>query len=76
MEKRVCQDITHRRRVTIYKGNYSAFNGYRFTPSDYSECICIDCRLRWRTKAKYVKHLSAPTQEELAEYDRGIGVHT
>jgi len=40
--------------VLVRKGNYSAFNGYRFTPSDYSEVYCKSCHAIGRTKAKYV----------------------
>lgn len=36
--------------------NYSAFSGYRKTPSDYSLVRCTECRTTWRTKAAYVKH--------------------
>lgn len=47
--------------VTVYRGNYSAFNGYRFTRSDYSEIVCQSaaggCGARWRTQAKYVEKL-------------------
>lgn len=47
--------------VVTYRGNFSAFNGYRFTPSDYSEVTCRvvqgGCGARWRTKAKYVDSL-------------------
>ena len=36
--------------------NYSAFNGYRYTPSDYSAVACRapGCGRVWRTKAAYV----------------------
>jgi len=34
--------------------NYSAFNGYRYTPSDYSLVRCVHCGCIWRTKAAYV----------------------
>lgn len=48
-------------RVTVYRANYSAFNGYRRTPSDYSEVRCDrdlgGCGARWRTNAKYVETL-------------------
>jgi hypothetical protein len=48
-------------RVVTYRGNYSAFSGYRFTPSDYSEVKCDErlggCGARWRTKAKYVDEI-------------------
>lgn len=48
-------------RVAMYRCNYSAFNGYHYTPSDYSEIICEraegGCGARWRTKAKYVETL-------------------
>lgn len=43
--------------VRDLKCNYSAFNGYRRTPSDYSSCICTACRASWRTKADYVYQL-------------------
>lgn len=43
--------------VRVLRGNYSAFNGYRFTPSDYSEVSCTVCERRWRTSAKYVDEL-------------------
>lgn len=39
--------------------NQSAFNGYRRTPSDYSEIQCRACRAIWRTKAKYVEYLTS-----------------
>lgn len=35
-------------------GNYSAFNGYRWTPSAYSCLRCRKCGRVWRTKAAYV----------------------
>lgn len=48
-------------RVTAYRCNYSAFNGYHYTPSDYSEVTCSEdaggCGRRWRTKARYVEEL-------------------
>ena len=43
--------------VTALRGNSSAFNGYRFTPSAYSEIWCRKCRSRWRTRAAYVDEL-------------------
>ena len=47
--------------VIDYKCNYSAFNGYHYTPSDYSAVVCTndDCRGSWRTKADYVDDLPA-----------------
>jgi hypothetical protein len=48
-------------RVTVRCGNRSAFNGYRWTDSDYSEVICDvavgGCGARWRTRAWYVDGL-------------------
>lgn len=46
-------------KVTTREGNYSAFNGYRFTPSDYSavRCFVAGCGHVWRTKADYVDSL-------------------
>lgn len=43
--------------VTAHRCNYSAFNGYRRTPSDYSEVHCPKCLGVWRTKAAYVEEL-------------------
>lgn len=37
--------------------NYSAFNGYHRTPSDYSTVKCTACNFSWRTKASYVESL-------------------
>lgn len=50
-----CSDLV----CTMYKRNYSAFNGYHFTLSDYSEVRCTrhGCHGRWRTKAAYVDKL-------------------
>lgn len=44
-------------RVVTRKANYSAFNGYRYTPSDYSSVRCLECPKRWRTRAAYVDQL-------------------
>jgi len=33
--------------------NHSAFNGYRWTPSDYSDVVCLVCGGHGRTKADY-----------------------
>lgn len=56
-----CPDRTHREhwRVTARRCNYSAFNGYRRTPSDYSHVVCTvaGCMGSWRTKAAYVDDL-------------------
>lgn len=40
--------------VLTYRANYSAFSGYRWTASDYSEVHCRKCGKIWRTKAEYV----------------------
>jgi hypothetical protein len=37
--------------------NHSAFNGYHYTPSDWSGIKCLDCGRYWRTKAEYVTAL-------------------
>ncbi len=37
--------------------NHSAFNGYRWTPSDYSAIAYPECLGVWRTKAAYVDYL-------------------
>jgi uncharacterized protein CbrC (UPF0167 family) len=43
--------------VIARRCNHSAFNGYHFTPSEYSEIFCPRCRAMGRTKAKYVSQL-------------------
>lgn len=43
--------------VWTYRANYSAFNGYRRTQSEYSEVRCRKCGKIWRTKAAYVDSL-------------------
>ena len=40
--------------IVHYRCNYSAFNGNRRTPSDYSLVRCSACNTSWRTKAAYV----------------------
>ena len=66
-----------KRRIVVrtFMGNYSAFNGYHFTASDYSEVVCVDCLTSWRTKAKYVgtlpripENLHGVSQSELQEW--------
>lgn len=37
--------------------NHSAFNGYHYTPSDYSTVECLSCGRVGRTKAAYVDRL-------------------
>ena len=39
--------------------NYSAFNGYHCTPSEYSAVQCHECGVVWRTKAAYVDLLKS-----------------
>lgn len=43
--------------VLMRNGNASAFNGYRWTYSDYSCIQCHACGTVWRTKAGYVSSL-------------------
>lgn len=68
-------------RVWQRRCNYSAFNGYRYTPSAWSLVCCLICRALWRTTtnmsdtAKRVRDaltvlLTTPaTREWLAEND-------
>lgn len=44
--------------------NFSAFSGYRGTPSQYSGIRCLECGIFWRTKAKYVGRLRNATADE------------
>ncbi|AXH50938.1 hypothetical protein CPT_Scapp_009 [Serratia phage Scapp] len=46
-------------RIIDYRCNYSAFNGYRYTPSDYSSITCLKCGSVWRSKSSYVDTLQA-----------------
>lgn len=43
--------------VDIRCANRSAFNGYRWTPSDYSGVRCCKCGTVRRTKAAYVERI-------------------
>lgn len=45
-------------RVRFRNVNYSAFNGYHATISDYSGLVCQLCERVWRTKAAYVRFIS------------------
>lgn len=47
--------------VFARKHNHSAFNGYHYTPSDYSAVRCLNCHAHWRTKAAYVEDLEDGT---------------
>jgi hypothetical protein len=52
----------HRERWVVLQrnGNCSAFNGYHWTPSDYSSVMCAKpggCGRVWRTNAAYVDRL-------------------
>ena len=50
--------------VETRRGNYSAFNGYHFTPSDYSRLRCLDCGWHWRSRSPSVGLLRDETDEE------------
>lgn len=54
-----CRNKEHRPfwRVRVRNANYSAFNGYRRTPSAYSDLECGSCGGFWRTKAAYVAEI-------------------
>ncbi len=51
-------------RVVHRNCNYSAFNGYHRTDSDYSLIRCLGCGHYWRTKADYVAILQDATPGE------------
>ena len=51
-------------RCVAYKHNYSAFNGYHYTPSDYSAISCVRCGAVWRTRADYAVLLSNLAEDE------------
>jgi hypothetical protein len=54
-------------RVLQRHCNHSAFNGWRYTPSDYSSIACLRCGRCWRTKASYVAALP-----DIAETERQL----
>ena len=54
-------------RVTVYRANFSTFNGRHWTPSDYSEVRCICCGSVWRSKAAYIDEL--PRIEKSQSWD-------
>jgi hypothetical protein len=68
----VCAGKGHRHVVSARKCNFSAFNGYRQTPSRFSEVLCIDEALRWRSAAAMVDLLPDATRDDLAAYDRNL----
>ena len=47
------------------KCNHSAFSGYHYTPSEWSEVWCLSCGTHGRTKASYVDELRDATNEDL-----------
>ena len=50
--------VKQRKWVVITRNcNYSAFNGYRRTFSEYSLVYCPECQALGRTKAAYVDQL-------------------
>lgn len=59
-----CKIRAHRTVWVVLQrlSNRSAFNGYRVTPSAYSEVYCAPCRTRWRTTAAYVADLPDEAQ--------------
>lgn len=68
---RTCDAPIDRWRVVTLHGNYSAFNGRRFTPSAYSACRCLRCGWYWRTKAAYVGRMATDAEcTGLAENDQ------
>ncbi len=50
--------------VRQFMCNHSAFNGYHWTPSDYSAINCTECGAVWRTKADYVFNLEVKGYNE------------
>ena len=52
-------------KVTQRQCNHSAFNGYQYTPSDYSTVMCLVCGAIGRTKARFVGALKDASNEDL-----------
>lgn len=59
-----CPAKDHVHVVVQRNGNESAFNGGRWTPSDYSSIRCLQTGKFWRTKGNYVGALRDATAEE------------
>lgn len=59
-----CASKPEQWRVLDRHCNHSAFNGGRYTPSEYSACKCLKCGAVWRTKADYVALLPDATPKE------------
>ena len=54
--------------VVTFRGNYSAFNGYRFQSSNFSAVVCVKCGAHWRTDARYVNELRRARMADGGEY--------
>lgn len=63
-QRRECTAGIEQWRVLDRHCNYSKFNGSRYTPSDYSSCKCMKCKMVWRTKAEYVARIADATPAE------------
>jgi hypothetical protein len=66
-----CEGRSNQRRdwrVLARLCNYSAFNGYRETPSAYSAVGCLRCHRVWRTTADYVRALF----DDHGEWERAL----
>lgn len=54
-------------RVLQRHCNHSAFNGYKYTYSEWSAVTCLCCPTSWRTKADYVNKLQDYNEKEPRE---------
>lgn len=77
MSRGACSCAKGARRwvVSMRKHNRSAFNGYRRTPSDYSQVWCLACFTTWRSKGAYVDELpdARPGEIRPPAHQRGDG---
>lgn len=74
-----CRDATHRPWWWVSQRwcNYSAFNGYRKTPSAYSLVECPLCPAQfsgWRTKAGYVNELPGERHRVIPSTSKELAV--
>lgn len=60
-------------RVNQRQCNHSKFNGGHYTPSDWSEIVCLECGRSWRTKAKAVDSIADMTKADWKTLDTNIG---
>lgn len=60
-----CRCDNPRWKVLQRRHNNSAFNGYHYTPSQYSSIFCMSCNAHWRSKGDYIDRLPDASNQDL-----------